>query len=83
MPDAGSRAVIGDLVTSKLAVHLGPHVARIAVKKFSKVALDCEPEELTRAHVPELIEALRPMLAVMVGKDPSRVLLDEIARDCR
>ena len=78
MPD-----LVGDIVTRKLAVHLGPNVARMAVKTFAQKAVSRKPEELTRAEVPQLIEALRPMLVVMIGKNPSEAVLGEIERDCR
>jgi hypothetical protein len=74
--------VVGDLIAARLSFHLGPNVARMAVKTFAQQALACTPEQVTPAEVPRLIEAMRPMLAVMMGKDPSRVVLDEIARDC-
>lgn len=74
---------VGDLVTKKLSVHLGPHVARTAVKAFAQKALSRKPEEITPAHVPALLEAMRPMLVVMIGKEPSGVVLDEIAREYR
>jgi len=74
---------VGDVVTKRLSVHLGPNVARMAVKAFAQKALARKPEELTSAQVPQLIEALRPMLVVMIGKEPSTVVLDEIARECR
>jgi len=75
--------LVGDIVTRKLAVHLGPNVARMAVKTFAQKAVSRKPEELTRAEVPQLIEALRPMLVVMIGKSPSEVVLGEIEQECR
>ena len=73
---------IGDAVVRKLSVHLGPNVARMAVKTFAQKALDRRPEEITNSELPELIEAMRPMLVVMIGKEPSGAILDEIAREC-
>lgn len=76
------REPVSDIFTRKLSVHLGPNVARMAVKTFAQKAVARKPEELTAAEVPQLIEALRPMLVVMIGKSPSEVVLAEIARDC-
>ena len=73
---------VNEVVTRKLSVHLGPNVARMAVKTFAQKAVSRKPEELTPAEVPQLIEALRPMLVVMIGKSPSEAVLAEIARDC-
>lgn len=84
MPDPNlAGGTVGDIVTQKLAVHLGPNVARMAVKTFAQKAVSRKPEELTRAEVPQLLEALRPMLVVMIGKSPSDAVLGEIARDCQ
>jgi hypothetical protein len=76
------REPVSDVVTRKLSVHLGPNVARMAVKTFAQKAVARKPEELTIAEVPQLIEAMRPMLVVMIGKSPSEAVLAEIARDC-
>ena len=75
-----SSSSIADFVASRLAIHLGPNVARLAVKTFSQKAVALKPEQLTLADVPKLIEAMRPMLHVMVGKEPGEVVLREIAR---
>ena len=71
---------IADIVVGKLSVHLGPNVARVAIKTFAQKAVARKPEELTRADVPNLLEAMRPMLAVMIGKEAGQVALDDIAR---
>lgn len=76
------REPVSEVVTRKLSVHLGPNVARMAVKAFAQKAVARTPEELTAAEVPQLVEALRPMLVVMIGKSPSEAVLAEITRDC-
>ena len=73
---------IGEVVARKLSVHLGPNVARMAVKTFAQKAVARTPEQLTVAELPQLIEAMRPMLVVMIGKSPSEAVLAEITRDC-
>lgn len=76
-------SVIGTFITGKLATHLGPNVARMAVKTFAQKAVNRKPEELTHADLPHLIEAMRPMLTVMIGKDPGDAVLHEISREYR
>ena len=72
MPDT-----IADAVVAKLSVHLGPHVAKMTIKSFArKVGV----EQLTAAHVPRLIEEIRPMLNVMIGRGPSESVVAELAR---
>ena len=78
-----SAASVADFVTGRLAIHLGPNVARMAVKTFAQKAAALKPEQLTLGDVPRLIEAMRPMLHVMVGKEPGEVVLRDIAREYR
>jgi hypothetical protein len=73
---------IGDIVATKLSVHLGPNVARMAVKTFAQKAVTRTPDALTSADLPALIEAMRPMLVVMIGKNPTEAVLGEIERAC-
>jgi hypothetical protein len=67
-------------VERALAVYVGPHTARIALRTFSKEALGHGPERLTRADLPKLLEALRPMLAAFIGRAQANVVMNEIAR---
>ena len=72
MPDA-----IADAVVAKLSTHLGPHVAKMTLKSFArKIGV----EQLTPAHLPRLIEEIRPMLNVMIGRGPSEAVVAELAR---
>lgn len=71
---------IADVVIAKLSVHLGPHVAKMAVRSFAKKAGVNDYGQLTAAHVPRLIEDIRPMLNVMIGKGPSESVVADIER---
>ena len=71
---------ISEVLQAKLATHLGPNVARMAVKTFAQKELSRKPEELTAGDMPQLIAALRPMLVVMIGKDPTQVVIDDLSR---
>ena len=66
---------------SRLSPHLGPHVAKMAMKTFSQKTLGVAPEATQPAHVPQLIEAIRPMLTVMLGKDHAETVIGELQRD--
>lgn len=71
---------IAEAVISKLSVHLGPHVAKMAVRLFAKKAGVDGYEHLTAAHLPRLLEELRPMLNVMIGRGPSESVVADIER---
>ena len=72
---------IPDVIADRLATYLGPHTARVAVKTFSMRALGRGPETLTRADVPDLVKALRPMLRTMVGKVKCEAILAQLERE--
>ncbi len=72
---------IADKIAEKLAVYLGPHTARVAVKTFSMKALGRGPETLTRLDMPRLLAALRPMLRTFVGKAHAETVLAQIQED--
>lgn len=66
------------IVEERLAVFLGPHTARNAVKTFSEKAVGKAPEMLERGDMPKLLAALRPMLRTLLGASQSEVLLRRI-----
>ncbi len=61
-------------------MHLDRHVATMAVRAFGKKVGIPAPEQLTTAHVPALIEEIRPMLHVMIGAGASQTVLADIER---
>jgi len=78
MPNSRAPA---EIVVERLAQYLGPHTARVAVKSFSLRVLGLQVERITRADVPALLEALRPMLKTMIGTQRSEVLLRDLAKE--
>lgn len=52
----------------------------MAVKTFAQRSLNLSPEAVTVAHLPALLEALRPMLNTLVGRSSTDALLEEIQR---
>ncbi|HEU4532484.1 MAG TPA: hypothetical protein VFS00_00155, partial [Polyangiaceae bacterium] len=63
-----------------MAVYLGPHTARVAVKTFSQRALGRGPETLTARDVPAVTKALRPMLRTLVGRVTCDVIIEQVNR---
>jgi hypothetical protein len=78
MPEVDGKT-IAERIAERLAVYLGPHTARAAVKTFSMKALGRGPETLTLADVPKVQEALRPMLRTFVGSVQAEVVLEQIS----
>jgi hypothetical protein len=58
-----------EVLRDRLAVYLGPHTARTALKTFADRAVGgaVTPEQMTAAQARKLLEALRPMLKTLVG----------------
>ncbi len=75
-----SQPAIADVIISKLAVHLGPHVAKVAIQSFAKKAGIPRDQELTAVHVPGLMAEIRPMLNVMIGRGSSDAVVADIER---
>jgi hypothetical protein len=57
-----------EVVRDRLAVYLGPHTARNALRTFSEKTLGCAPEGISSNQAQKLLDALRPMLKTLVGK---------------
>jgi hypothetical protein len=72
---------IADRIAARLALYLGPHTGRVAVKTFAVKALGRGPDTLTLGDVPALQQAMRPMLRTFVGRAQCEVVLDQIAQE--
>jgi len=77
---AASRA-LSETIADRLAVYLGPHTAKTAVKTFCEKAFRRPPETLTLGDVPPLLGALRPMLRTLIGAAQCEVVLAQINRE--
>ena len=69
------------MIREHLAVSLGPHTARNAVRTFAARALGKEPEALTLDDVPALLAALRPMLRTLIGADACEEFVADIKHE--
>jgi hypothetical protein len=56
-----------EVLRDRLAVYLGPHTARSALRTFADKTLRTAPEQMSAAEARRLVEALRPMLKTLVG----------------
>ena len=72
---------IAERIAARLAVHLGAHTSKIAVKTFSIQALGRGPETLTVADVPVLQQALRPMLRTLIGRAKCEIVLEQMSKE--
>ena len=77
---AASRA-LAETIADRLAVYLGPHTAKTAVRTFCERAFKRSPETLTLADIPSLLGALRPMLRTLIGAAQCEVVLSQINRE--
>jgi hypothetical protein len=71
-------AELAAVIANHLAVFLGEHTAKSAVKTFSQRALGRGQETLTHDDLPRLLEALRPMLNTLVGRKQCDALLEKL-----
>jgi hypothetical protein len=56
-----------EVVRDRLAVYLGPHTARNALRTFSEKTLGRPAEGISSEQAQTLLAALRPMLKTLVG----------------
>jgi hypothetical protein len=56
-----------EVIQQRLALYLGPHTARSALRTFAGKELGITPEEVTVAQATKLLDALRPMLKTLLG----------------
>lgn len=78
-----THSPVADQVAGLLAPYLGAFNARIAVKTIAQRTLNLAPESLTSAHLPALLDALRPTLNTFVGRASSDALLEQIGREVK
>lgn len=74
---------ISEIVIGKLSVHIGPNVAKMALRTFAKKAGVPSADDLSAAHLPGLIQEMRPILNVMIGRTPADAVLTDITRACQ
>ena len=66
-----------------LAAYLGQHTAPMAIKTFAKQALGTTPEQLRVSDTSKLLEAMRPMLSTLIGKQRAEEVALLIQRELR
>jgi hypothetical protein len=72
-----------EIMADRLAAYLGPNTARVALRTFSERIGGRPPEELTREDVGPLLEALRPMLRTLLGRQRAEDLLLQLTEDLK
>lgn len=70
-----------DVVREKLGQYLGPFTARNAVQMVAKQAGGVDADQITRAQIPTLLEALGPTLRTLLGKAAAEKVTDEIRKE--
>ena len=71
---------LADIIAAKLAVHIGPNVAKMSVDGFIRKNGLGSRDALTPSHVPALLAEIRPMLNVIIGRGPAESVLAEIEK---
>jgi len=72
---------VAEKVAARIAVYVGPHTARVAVKSFALRKLGRGPESLELEDIPALLAALRPMLRTLIGQSQCELALKRIERE--
>jgi len=64
-----------------LAGYIGQHTAPMAIRTFAKQALGVSPDQVNRADAGTLLDAMRPMLNTLLGKEHAEAVGNLIRRD--
>ncbi len=72
---------ISEQVTERLAPFLGDFNAEVWVKTVAERKLGVPADGLTAAHLPPLVEGLRPSLNTFMGRAAADQLLKKITRE--
>jgi hypothetical protein len=89
-PTSGTQAItarhgtgrIAQAIFGHIVVYLGPFTATSAMSACCQ-ALGREQDSVELVDAPQLLAALRPMLATLLGGASCRILLRRIERDLR
>ncbi len=68
-----------DVLRDRLAVYLGPHTARTALKTYAQRAFGLPAEQLTAAQARTLLDAMRPSLKTLLGAAQTDRIVAQLA----
>jgi hypothetical protein len=68
-------ASVAAVFTRHLATYIGQHTAPMAIRAFAKQALGIAPDQLRVPDTLKLLDAMRPMLSTLIGRQSA----DEVA----
>ncbi|HUR81903.1 MAG TPA: hypothetical protein VM733_14150 [Thermoanaerobaculia bacterium] len=74
-------ASVVSVFSRHLATYIGQHTAPMAIKTFAKQALGMTPEQLKTPDTTKLLDAMRPMLSTLLGKQQADEVATLIRRD--
>ena len=69
---------IASTIADHLAVYLGAHTAKVAVKTFSQRTFGRAQETLTTQDLPKLFDALRPMMNTLIGRKQCEAVIEKL-----
>lgn len=69
---------VAEQIVELLAPYLGPFNAKVAVRTAAKKSLGLTPDQLSRGHLEELTDSLRPMLCTLAGRGAAERVLERI-----
>lgn len=72
---------VSDQVATRLAPYIGAFNAQMWIKSVARRDIGIGPEELTRAHLPKLLDGLRPFLHTLMGRGTADDLLVQIGHE--
>ena len=81
MSDARQLSDPAEKIAARIAIYLGPHTGRAAVRTYTQKALGRGAETLRVEDVPAVLAALRPMLKTFLGRERCETVLKIIEKE--
>jgi len=72
---------VAAVFTRHLATYIGQHTAPMAIRTFAKQALGVAPDQLRVPDTLKLLDAMRPMLSTLIGRQSAEEVALLIQRD--
>jgi hypothetical protein len=76
MSNPPSEAIFRHLVR-----YLGQHTTRTALRTFCSKAVGKAPDAVTRAEIPQVLLALRPMMRTLIGAQESDTVIGLVNKE--
>ena len=70
-----------DTIFRHLVGYLGQHTTRTALRTFCNKAVGKSPDAVTKDEIPQVLQALRPMMRTLIGAQESDTVMMRVTKE--